>query len=209
MVLDNRTERQAYRVLILPGGEVVSVAVLRKLKSFYDAGGTVLATSELPTRSAEFGHDAEVRALVRDIFGPAASNGVSRQNRNGGAALFIADPTPAALRAALDRFGPPADIAFAGDPHPRAGDGELAYIHKVKAGRDIVFIANSSDEAVDTAVSVRGAETLELWDPYTGETTPAVSRVNATPSGPRTVTPLKLDAGRSVFLIGEANSAAP
>ena len=209
MILNNRTERQAYRVLILPGGEVVSVAVLRKLKAFYDAGGTVLATSELPTRSAEFGYDAEVRALVRGIFGRQAGNGAVSRNARGGAALFIAAPTAAALRTALDRFGPPADIAFAGDPHPRAGNGELAYIHKVKAGRDIVFVANSSDEVVDTTVSLRGAETLELWDPYTGETRSAGGRVNATPNGPRTVTPLKLAAGRSVFLVGERKSAAP
>jgi hypothetical protein len=209
MILDNAVERQSYGVLVLPGGEVISTAVLRKLKAFYDAGGVVLATTQLPTRSAEFGHDAEVLALVRGLFGTTPSDGRVRRNPNGGAALFIADPTPDTLRQALDRLGPPADIAFAGDPHPRAGNGELAYIHKVKAGRDIVFIANSSDEPVDTAVSLRGAEALELWDPYTGETRPAGGRVEATQGGARTVTPLRLAAGRSVFLIGERKRATP
>ena len=209
MILDNRTERQSYRVLILPGGEVISAGVLRKLKAFYDAGGVVLATTELPTRSAEFGRDAEVQALVRGIFGGTPVTGAARRNHDGGAAMFIADPTPGALQTALDRLGPPADVAFAGDPQPRSGNGELAYIHKVKAGRDIVFIANSSDEAVDTTVSLRGAEALELWDPYTGETHPIDAQVGSAPGGPRTIAPLKLAAGHSLFLVGRPTRATP
>jgi len=202
MILDNRTERQSYGVLILPGGEVISTGVLRKLKAFYEGGGTVLATTALPTRSAEFGQDAEVRELVRAIFGATPGAGIARRNRNGGAALFIANPTPDALRTALARWGPPADVAFAGDPHPRAGNGELAYIHKVKAGRDIVFIANSSDEPVDTTVSLRGAGAFELWDPYTGETHPVGAQVERAPGGRRTDVPIRLAAGRSLFLVG-------
>lgn len=186
--------------MILPGGEVIELAALQKLKAFWDAGGTVIATTELPSRSAEFGKAAEVRALVGAMFGRP---GEVRRNRAGGATLFVANPDPAALKQALARLAPPPDVAFAGDPHPRSGNGELAYIHKVKGGRDIVFIANSSDDRVDTTVSLRGAFALELWDPYTGKTRPAPgARVVGTGAHARTEAPVSLDGDRSLFLVG-------
>jgi hypothetical protein len=200
LTLDNAVNRQEYRVMILPGGEVIGLAALKKLKAFWDAGGAVIATTELPSKSAEFGGDIEVRALVRAMFGQP---GRVRRNRAGGAALFIANPDEGALRGALARVGPPADVTFSGDPHPRGGDGALAYIHKVKGGRDILFVANSSDSAVETTVSLRDALTLELWDPHTGRTD-AARGARVVGIGPlaRTEVPISLDGGRSLFLIG-------
>jgi hypothetical protein len=202
MMLDNATNRQAYRVLILPGGEVIPLAALKRLEAFWDAGGTVIATTALPDKSAEFGKDEEVRRIVQEMF---ARPGEVRRNRNGGATLFVETPDTASLESALQRLAPPADVEFAGDPHPRSGNGELAYIHKVKAGRDIVFIANSSNDQVETKVSLRGAFALEVWDPYTGVTTPAPgARVVGSGPNARTEAPISLGAARSLFLIGRA-----
>ena len=205
LTLDNAVNRQDYRVMILPGGEAIEVAALAKLKAFWDAGGTVIATTELPSKSAEFGKDAEVHALVQAMFGPP---GEVRRNAAGGAGLFLANPDAAGLKDALARLSPPADVTFAGDPHPRSGNGELAYVHKVKGGRDIVFVANSSDDRVETTVSLRGAFTLELWDPYTGQTRPAPG-AHVVGAGPhaRTEAPVSLDGGRSLFLIGRPLTA--
>jgi len=200
LTLDNEVNRQDYRVMILPGGQVIGLAALKKLRAFWDAGGAVIATTELPSKSAEFGRDVEVCSLVQAMFGRP---GEVRGNRAGGAALFIASPDDQALKDALDRLGPPADVAFGGDPHPRSANGELAYIHKVKGGRDIVFVANSSDTGVATTVSLRGAFALELWDPHTGETGPAPGAC-VVGEGPlaRTEVPVSLGGGRSLFLIG-------
>lgn len=199
LTLDNAVNRQDYRLVILPGGAVIGLAALRKLKAFWDAGGAVIATTELPSTSAEFGQDAEVRSLVEAMFD---APGTVRRNAAGGATLFIADPHQDALKDALARLGPPADVSFGGDPHPRSGDGALAYIHKVKGGRDIVFVANSSLSLVETTVSLRGALALELWDPHTGRCGPAGARVTGRGPDARTEVPIDLPGGRSLFLVG-------
>ena len=200
LTLDNVANRQDYRVIVLPGGEVIGLAALRKLKAFWDAGGAVIATTELPSKSVEFDKDLDVRALLGSMFG---APGEVRRNEAGGAALFIANPDDRALTDALARLGPAADVAFSGDPNPRTGNGALAYIHKVKGGRDIVFLANSSESAVETTVSLRGAFTLELWDPHTGECGPAAgARVVTRGPEARTEVPIGLPGGRSVFLLG-------
>jgi hypothetical protein len=187
LVLDNRVNRQEFRVVILPGTDVISVGALRVLKRFQESGGAVIGTTALPSRSAEFGRDEEVRELVRELFETAE---------------FVPDPTVEALREAFDRAAPSPDVIFAGEPRPHSGNGQLAYIHKVKGGRDIVFIANSTDDAVSTTVSVRGALRLEIWDPYTGSTRPAPTRIITTAAGPRTEVPLDLAAISSTLLVG-------
>ncbi len=48
LVLNNKENREEYSVLIVPGGDTLSAAAARKVKEFYDGGGTVIATSELP-----------------------------------------------------------------------------------------------------------------------------------------------------------------
>jgi hypothetical protein len=185
LVLDNEVNRQEFPVVILPGTDAIPVEALCVLRQFQEAGGTVIATTALPTRSAEFGRDEEVRELVRGILRTAT---------------FLPDPTVEALQDALAGLAP--DLAFAGAPRPHNGNGRLAYIHKVKAGRHIVFIANSSDDTVSTTVSIRGALQLEVWDPYTGSTRPAVAETIHTDEGPRTEVPLELPPVSSTLLIG-------
>lgn len=172
-VLDNAVNRQIYRAIILPGGEVASVATLRKLKAFYDAGGAILATSRLPFRSAQFGGDDEVRQLVVSIFGvdptgaapPAAR---IHANANGGRAMFVSTPSPEGLRAAFEELHISADVAFEGDPSPHSGAGVFGYLHKQRDRDQIYFFGNSSADCIETVVTLRGRLTLEVWDPHTG-----------------------------------------
>ena len=74
----------------------------------------------------------------------------------------------------------------------------------MKAGRDIVFVANSSDDEVSTTVSIRGALELEVWDPHTGNTEPAAASISTTDAGPRTEVVLRLPPVRSSVLLGSA-----
>src|SRR5579871_133597 len=60
IILNNKTNRQYYKVLIVPGGKIISVKALEKIKAFYDNGGCVISTSMLPSKSAEFGEDEKV-----------------------------------------------------------------------------------------------------------------------------------------------------
>lgn len=67
--LNNDLNFEEYKVFIMPGSSTVSLSNMQKIKEFYDNGGKVIATGELPAKAVEPGKDAEVRALVEAVFG--------------------------------------------------------------------------------------------------------------------------------------------
>lgn len=111
-------QTQEFRILILPGMDMVSLASLRMVEIFYDQGGKVLAAGTLPYYAFEYDarnlhatedacdfmhteaygtpEDVEVRRIVRHIFGDEAlSPAIIRDsfyhaNDKGGEAFFIA-----------------------------------------------------------------------------------------------------------------------
>ena len=108
-------EKNPFRVIVMPGGKVMSVETLKKLKTFYDQGGKILATTQLPYLSSEPRRDAEVQALVKEIFGvePAAvTDSPVNENAQGGRSLFIAHIDEKSLHSAFDRLGVSADVRF-------------------------------------------------------------------------------------------------
>ena len=69
------------------------------------------------------------------------------------------------------------------------------------ATRNIWFFSNSTDEQIDTEVSLRGTfKNLAWWNPHDGTTT-AIENPNI--ANGRTQIPLKLDPVRSGFLVAE------
>ena len=59
-----------FGVLALPPMTTIRLETLRKLRAFYEAGGTVLAYGRLPRASVENGRDdPEVPALLEHMFG--------------------------------------------------------------------------------------------------------------------------------------------
>ena len=150
----------------------------------------VIATTKLPTKSAEFGRDREIQTFVADVFGlpvndpPTADlqramrgNLVTfyfyKRNKAGGQAYFLPQVEPWVLQWALGRVLPVRDVDIQ-EPMPLLKkapdyDGALTYLHKVKNGKDIYFFANSTDRAVDTKVVLRGKKALGSWNPQTGE----------------------------------------
>jgi hypothetical protein len=172
--LNNKENFQDYKTIIIPGGKVISVEALRKIKQFYDAGGKVIATTLLPSLSAEMGKDQEIVKLVDEIFGANASKNPQVQTNNqGGKALFIPNPTTKVLSEVLAGFTPDADVQFEENPATTSKLGVFSYLHKIHDGKDIYFFANSSDNEIDTEVLLRGKQNLENWNPHTG----AVSRL--------------------------------
>ena len=194
LYLDTKQTAQTYKLLIIPSSKVLSVEALKKIRDFYQAGGKVLATNQLPSQSAEFGKDAELVALVKEIFGidpqqPMPSADVAAQNDRGGKALFIPLAEKEALAVAIDALLPDPDVKIAvvdalNQPDaltrpllgvneyrnlPSEKLGMLSYIHKQKDGQDIYFFANSTDKTVDTPVTLKGRLKLEKWNPHTGE----------------------------------------
>ncbi|MCY2954239.1 MAG: glycosyl hydrolase [Planctomycetota bacterium] len=68
ITLNNKVNHEEYKVLILPGHRTIRWSNLKKIKEFYDNDGKVIATGQLPSKSAEFGHDADVVAAVKAMF---------------------------------------------------------------------------------------------------------------------------------------------
>jgi len=187
LVLNNRENREEYRVLILPAGDTLSAAAAARIREFYQKGGAVIATGLLPTRSAEFGKDKEVQQAMDDVFGKAdVKRAQDRQNfyvfwyevkknQAGGQAIFLPTVHPWLLDYALKLLLPQRDVDIQQPIAPlRKGneyEGALTYIHKVKEGRDIYFFANSTSQPVDT--KLRGVKSLTVWNPHTGQQQPA------------------------------------
>jgi hypothetical protein len=216
LVLDNATNSQKYKVLILPGQRVISLKALQKIKDFYDAGGIVIATSLLPSKASELTgsvaqtteNDLQVQAIIKEMFGIDSSkpmpDGVSaiKKNKRNGKSVFIRKPDGEVLIKTFSALKLSADVVFCGNPTPSSGGGMLSYIHKKKDGRDIYYFANSSNDAIDTYVEVRGKIKPENWNPANGEISKITSYTYLKRNGEvYTRFPLELKAVTSMFVV--------
>jgi len=201
ITLNNKVNHERWRAFIIPGSRCINVATLRRIKQFYDQGGTVIATTRLPDCAAEPGADAEVRQLVTDIFGDQKA---CHRNAKGGKAWFIPSPQVAALKAVLTESLPDGDVVI--DQDLTTPGGNFSYIHKVKDGKSIYFFGNSSDAEVDTWVALRGKLAPELWNPHDGKTGPAGFEQVAGKEGPVTRVHVKLPPVHSLFLIADESA---
>ena len=205
-VLNNPKNWERYRVVILPACRTIRVSNLTKIRDFLRNGGKVIATTCLPERSTEFGRDAEVQKLAKEMFGP------------GGKGVFVEKPDETTLRKALDELAITWDVRMDNATDiPRVGlrgadyvkgkeycfgNGDFAYIHRSVPGAEVYFFSNSSDQAVKADVKVRGNLKLELWDPHTGIIKPLES-TSAEEHGQQVSRfELKLPSIQSAFVIG-------
>ena len=179
VVMNNIVNMQKYNIIIVPAGRVISAQTLKKLKLFYDNGGKIIATGILPTKSAEFGEDAAVVALVDKIFGnqskTASANGIiMHSNNHGGMAAFIPELSEKVLNETLGRMNATPDVLIENNPQPKSANGGFSYLHKVKAGKNIYYFANSTDDQINTYLNLKGRLKPELWDPNDG----GISKIN-------------------------------
>ena len=99
LYLNNARNFERFRVLIMPGMSMISLENLRLIKKFWDGGGKIIATVELPSKAFEFAPDKscddEVVRLIEEIFGEASGERTvlkdiyENHNENGGAAYFL------------------------------------------------------------------------------------------------------------------------
>ena len=80
--------------MFLTGCNTISYLTLEKLRDFYENGGTIISTTQLPYKSSEKGEDKKVVDLVYNIFGLNSMDtdliNVSKNNNANGPKL-IAD----------------------------------------------------------------------------------------------------------------------
>ncbi|WP_159427383.1 discoidin domain-containing protein [Massilioclostridium coli] len=206
--LENETNYEDYKVFVIPGTKVISLSNLEKIKDFYDNGGKVIATTQLPYRGIEDSENEQVISIIKEIFqvdpvtgqSLASSTGEYTKNTNaaGGTAYFIQTGFETKLQTVLDDALPTYDVEI--DQVPAISGGNLSYIHKVKDNQDIYFIANSSDTAMNITVSLHGEmEQPMLWDPMTGTKQAATFTVE----NGITKVQLSLTGIQSMFIVDE------
>jgi len=207
--LNNTTNIQNYKVLIMPGGEVISAATLKVIKDYYDNGGKVIATASLPFKSAEFDQDKEVQSIITEIFGVEPFKGVSidlfKSNAKGGQFAFLKTVTKESLDKLFDQMNLPADIRFDESTIQANKIGYFNYIHKQKDKKDIYFLTNTTENAFTTIINLRGAfRKLEYWNPHTGkiQTISDVEQVKQSDGTYTTKVNINIPAVFSMFIVG-------
>lgn len=222
LVLNNAVNREQYDVLIVPGADTIALSTAKRIQEFWQAGGTVIATGQIPHRAAELGHDRDVREIMDTVFGlPKDRPIVAKFDRriddflvffenlspSGGRAYFVPKWKDTLLAELLDRATPVPDVAVQLPPAPviigRSYAGALTYLHKVKDGREIYLFANSSHQPVNTSVVVRGKKKLSIWDPHTGEQHPVEVTTAEVKGEETTKVPLVLEPVHAVFFVSE------
>ena len=250
LYLENERNRETFRVVVLPGTSMISLANLQPLKAFYDGGGKILATGVLPTHAFEADttgdNDKEVCRLIREMFGEDACNPLIMRdychhvNAAGGEALFLyfnasaSDGTrmtrSSTVNEALNSFGIPFDIYLPGMPRPEItgalnaafpefraiglhrtmpGDGMLNHIHKHHEDCDIYYFSNTTKEAYNHHVLLRGAFSVEEWDPYTGHIVSRNSKLLSYKGEIYTNLRLTLQACSSTFFVTKPLKTVP
>jgi hypothetical protein len=106
LYLNNTFNFERYKVLLMPGMSMISLDNLHIIKKFWDEGGKIIATVELPTKAFEFrpdeNNDEEVNRIIREIFGITGKDKSLMQdiyenhNARGGAAYFLPSDKTAA-----------------------------------------------------------------------------------------------------------------
>jgi len=189
LLLNNQVNKESFKVLILPGGDTFSAEAAKRILEFYRQGGIVIATSKLPSKSAEFNRNQEIQDMVYEVFGISEQEPMTAQvtiavdnfnsyfknsNAAGGKGYFLPQPAFNLVSAVLKDALPVRDVDIQTAPGwpvkmETDYDGALTYIHKVKGDKNIYYFSNSSDKPVNTSVALKGDLNLELWNPHTGE----------------------------------------
>jgi len=195
--LENQINSEDYSVIIVPSCRTISIANLKKIFDFYILGGTVIFTTQLPSKSLEPARDSEVIKLIHSLFPLGDSDdGSIKSSRKNGKVCFISHPDGRKLRDVLQKCVDNFDVDYPSSPN-------LQYIHKIIGGRNVFYFANIGGSAVETNVSLRGNMKLEEWDPHTGESRSATAEVvnKDTPDLFFTRVNLDLNPYRSCFLV--------
>lgn len=186
IVLNNTINQEAYSLLIIPSMKTISVANLKKIEKFYNAGGCLLFTTQLPDQSAEFGQNKKVRDTIHRIL---------HDNKKGkGKAFFIPNPSSQTIKKILDKCELTFDVNF-------VNQQPLNYIHKVCENRSVYYFANLDNSPRNSEIVLRGKIYPTLFNPHTGETSEIDFTHQTNDNTEITVLTLSLQGNSSVFLI--------
>jgi alpha-L-rhamnosidase/Polysaccharide lyase family 4, domain III/Polysaccharide lyase family 4, domain II len=196
----------SYRVLVLAGGDRLTLAVARQLRALVTQGAVVLASSKpLGSRSLADGTagDAEVRKIADKLWGPGQPSSSGEQTTGRGKVIW--GRTPAV---ALSELGVSKDFEAAS-----AKPGQnILFAHRRSGTDEIYFVANhlGKPTTFNGLFRVQG-KIPQAWNPETGEIT---ALPGFTAKKDRIEVPLSLESYGSLFVVfrdepaPKANAAA-
>ena len=178
LLLDNKTQYNAFTTLVIPACRTVSLTNLEKIHDFAEAGGTVVFTSFLPDKATVTADNGKIAVMVKDLI----------DNKK---AIFVEQPTPQQLKVALDHSSVKQSLRF-------TNETVMRNIHKRLHGKNVWFFANPDAETKMAGIELDGVYNLEIWDPHTGRTgvpLPVSKKAGKTDFN------LSLDGYKSVFVV--------
>jgi hypothetical protein len=190
----------SYSVLVLAGGDRLTLAAARQLRALVTQGAVVLTSGKpVGSRSLADGAagDAEVRKIADELWGQGqpASSGASATGRG----KVIWGRPPAAV---LGELGVPKDFEAVSD---KTGQNIL-FAHRRSGADDIYFVANHLGKpATFTGLFRVQGKIPQAWNPETGEIT-ALPGFAAQKD--RIEVPLALESYGSLFVVFR-NEPAP
>ncbi len=196
--LNNLIHHNRFQMLIMPSMRTISPHTLQLAKEFYEDGGTIIFTTQLPVQSSEFDTHDQVRSTIAGLFDVRTIDNqhpLLKTNSNGGRAYFIPNPDSLSLKNAIETSLTDFHVRFiSGTP--------LNYLHKQVGDADVFYFANLKPNDVNTKVALRGKMKLELHDPHSGllkEVKPATEIIG---SATYSTLDLHIPQNRSVFVVG-------
>jgi hypothetical protein len=138
-----------YPVLVMPHVERLTPEVLKTIAAYVDHGGKVIAVGSTPDRAPGFENAAKLNAEVK-------SAAAKLFNGNGAKLVQAEEELGAALTAAMK-------------PDMKSTAPDLGFVHRKLEDGDVYFLANTSNQAIETPVSFGVARKyISVWDPQTG-----------------------------------------
>ncbi len=177
-----------YRVLVLPGRDVISLPVLQKIFELVNAGATVIGPRPARGETLEniAATDAEVQKIAGELW----------DGKSGRGRVITGKTAREMLRA--DGVAP--DCEF------QADSGDFDYIHRTTGDAEIYFVASRTNLSARATVAFRvTGKAPELWNAVTGERKFAVAYEE---KAGRTFLPLDFDPCGSWFVVFREPSVA-
>ncbi len=190
----------SYAVLVLAGGDRLTLAAARQLRALVTQGAVVLASGKpVGSRSLADGAagDAEVRKIADELWGPGQPTASGERATGLGKVIWGRAPAEA-----LAGQGVPKDFEVA----PAQADQSILFAHRRSETDDIYFVANHLGQpAVFTGRFRVQGKIPQAWNPETGEITALPGHVA---KQDRIEVPLALEAYGSLFVVFR-NEPAP
>lgn len=163
--------RETYPLLILPGCRVLSLAAMRVLRGFFDAGGKVLALGELPAECDSRGGEEEFAALAAHVFGAQKKEEWRHEGATGGVAV-----ARTLLRPNLQQWlAKTVPQLLTPDVVLQTASGEpvedLICCHRTDGVRHFYLLVNRTKSPLGGVLRLSAQGRMEEWNLETGQVT--------------------------------------